>query len=192
MAAATANKTVKKASAPKSSSKASPSHPPYIQMITEALVALKERTGSSHHAIVKHIEEEQKIKDLPSTFKKILSVQLKKFVANGKLVMVKKSFKLPPKTTSADKPKAAEKKAKKPAPAAAKTAKTTVSKPKAVALKAGQKVETKSKSLKAVKSPMKKKVAAVAKAKKPKSIKSPVKKVAAAAAAKVTTKKAKK
>ncbi|KAH9616541.1 hypothetical protein KSS87_021330 [Heliosperma pusillum] len=179
-ATATANKTVKKASPPKSS-KASPSHPPYIQMITEALVALKERTGSSHHAIVKHIEQDQKIKDLPLNFKKILSVQLKKFVANGKLVMIKKSFKLPPKTTTTaaatHKPKAAENKAKKPATAAA-------AKPKA-----GKKVEKQSKSLKAIKSPMKK-APAVAKAKKLKSIKSPVKKVAAAAAAKVTTKKA--
>uniref|UniRef100_A0A7C9DVZ9 H15 domain-containing protein n=2 Tax=Opuntia streptacantha TaxID=393608 RepID=A0A7C9DVZ9_OPUST len=65
-------------------------------MITEALVSLNERTGSSHYAIAKHIEERQKVRDLPPNFRRLLFVQLKKFVASGKLVKVKNSFKLPP------------------------------------------------------------------------------------------------
>ncbi|KAL9243199.1 hypothetical protein vseg_017114 [Gypsophila vaccaria] len=171
MGAAPKTKAVKNVSAPKSS-KPSPSHPPYIQMITEAITAMKDRTGSSLPAIAKHIEEEQKIKDLPANFRKLLFIQLKKFVASGKLVKVKNSFKLPPKT---------DKKPKKPTETATTAAApAAAAKPKAKAVKK----DVKSKSLKVVKSPMKKKAApAVAKAKKPKSIKSPVKKTAAAAAA---------
>ncbi|XP_047326231.1 histone H1-like [Impatiens glandulifera] len=70
-----------------------PTHPRYIEMVTEAIVTLKERNGSSQYAIAKHIEDKQK--QLPSNFKKLLLVQLKKLVASGKLVKVKSSFKIP-------------------------------------------------------------------------------------------------
>ncbi|KMT10441.1 hypothetical protein BVRB_5g115670 [Beta vulgaris subsp. vulgaris] len=176
MAVAQATKSVKKASAnTKKPSKSTSSHPPYIDMITEALVSLKERTGSSHYAIAKHIEEQQKVRDLPSNFKKLLFNQLKKGVASGKLVMVKKSFKLPSGTSKKSpvtapvaekpKPKSKEVAAKKPAKTVV-AAKPKTAKKQKIAVKVAVKV---------AKSPAKK--IAPAKAKKPKSIKSPAKKM---------------
>ncbi|XP_057519807.1 histone H1-like [Amaranthus tricolor] len=174
MAVAQATKSVKKATgAKKSAAKTSPSHPRYIEMITEALVSLKERTGSSSYAIAKHIEEQQKVKDLPPNFKKILYNQLKRFVESGKLVKVKNSFKLPPGASkkspaAVEKPKPKTKQAAVKAKKPKKAATTSAAKPKKpkVAVKV-----TKSKS-------PAKKVAQV-KAKKPKSIKSPMKKATA-------------
>ncbi|PWA67435.1 histone H1.2 [Artemisia annua] len=83
-------------------SKASKSlkRPPYLEMISNAILTLKERNGSSHYAIRKFIQD--KYKDhLPANFKKMLLIHLKKFVASDKLVKVKASYKLP----SAAKPK---------------------------------------------------------------------------------------
>lgn len=147
-------------------------------MINEAITALKERTGSSQFAIAKYIEEKQKA-NLPSNFKKLLLVQLKKLVANGKLVKVKNSFKLPPKSSSFT--AAAASKNLKPSSTAAAAAK----KPKASSTDAAAK-QTKTKSkpkakeapVKSIKSPAKKAVVA-AKVKKLKSIRSPVKKASA-------------
>ncbi|WCJ23948.1 Histone H1 [Euphorbia peplus] len=148
------------------------SYPPYSEMINEAIVSLKERTGSSQIAIAKFIEEKQKA-NLPANFKKLLFVQLKKLVANGKLVKVKNSFKLPSKSA----PVAA-------APVAKPKAKKEVAPKKAAPKKAVKTAVAKSPAKKVVKAPVKK--AAVAKkktpvkvAKKPKSIKSPVKKTRA-------------
>ncbi|CAA0833889.1 Histone H1.2, partial [Striga hermonthica] len=62
-------------------------------MIKDAIVTLKDRTGSSQPAIAKFIEDKQK--NLPANFGKVLLLQLKKLVANDKLVKVKCSFKLP-------------------------------------------------------------------------------------------------
>ncbi|PWA62176.1 histone H1 [Artemisia annua] len=67
-------------------------HPPYLEMISDAIVMLKERNGSSQYAIGKFIQD--KYKDLPVNFKKMLLNQLKKLVASGKLVKVKVSYKL--------------------------------------------------------------------------------------------------
>ncbi|PQP93262.1 histone H1-like [Prunus yedoensis var. nudiflora] len=135
-----------------------PSHPPFVEMITEAIVALKERTGSSQYAITKFVEE--KNKNLPQTFRKLLLYNLKKLVASGKLVKVKNSFKLPPSRSApaAVKPKA------KPAAAkpAAKVARTSTR------TSPGKKAEAKAKA--------KKPVAPARAVKKPKSVKSPVKK----------------
>jgi histone H1/5 len=64
-----------------------------LQMIKDAIVCLKEKTGSSQYAIAKFIEEKQK--QLPPNFRKLLLFHLKKLVAGGKLVKVKGSFKLP-------------------------------------------------------------------------------------------------
>ncbi|AQK62319.1 Histone H1 [Zea mays] len=105
----------KKATAPKK--RASPTHPPYAEMVSEAIASLKERTGSSSFAIAKFLEDKHKDK-LPPNFRKLLNVQLKKLVAGGKLTKVKNSYKL----SSATKPKAAPKKTK-----------TGVKKPKAAA-----------------------------------------------------------
>ncbi|KAL9408246.1 hypothetical protein AB3S75_046743 [Citrus x aurantiifolia] len=164
-------------------------HPPYSEMINEAITALKERTGSSQFAIAKFIEEKQKA-NLPNNFKKLLLVQLKKLVANGKLVKVKNSFKLPPKSSSSTAAAAAKKPkpfstaataAKKPKPSS--TAAAAAKKPKASSTDAAAK-QTKSKpkakeaAVKLIKSPAKKAVVA-AKVKKLKSIRSPVKKASA-------------
>ncbi|GAV74198.1 Linker_histone domain-containing protein [Cephalotus follicularis] len=171
--------------------KGSPSHPPFLQMITEAIVALKEKTGSSQYAITKFTEEKQK--QLPANFRKLLLVYLKRLVASGKLVKVKNSFKLPP--YAAAKPKAVK---PKPKTAAKPKAKAVAPKPKVgekrkAAVKPKPK-PTKVKKLKSMKSPAKttpgkkaaapKKVPAAAKVKKLKSVKSPAKKA--------TVKKAKK
>ncbi|GKE97930.1 histone H1 [Tanacetum coccineum] len=77
-------------------------HLPYLEMVNDALVTLKERNGSSQYAIGKFIED--KYNDLLVNFKKILLIQLKKLVDSDKLVKVKASFKLP--STAKPKPKA--------------------------------------------------------------------------------------
>ncbi|KAI3934403.1 hypothetical protein MKW92_002410 [Papaver armeniacum] len=70
------------------------SHPPYFQMIKEALLGLNEKGGSSSYAIAKYMEEKHK-DVLPASYKKTLSVQLKNCVANQKLIKVEaSSFKL--------------------------------------------------------------------------------------------------
>lgn len=69
------------------------SHPPYFQMAVEAIATLRERTGSSRRAIAKYIEAHYK-SDLPSNFKKLLTNQLRILSQKGKLVQVKRSFKL--------------------------------------------------------------------------------------------------
>ncbi|KAI7756319.1 hypothetical protein M8C21_001535 [Ambrosia artemisiifolia] len=118
--------------APAKSKPRTPSlHPPYFEMIKEAIVTLKERTGSSQYAITKFIEENQK--NLPANFKKVLLTQLKKFVAAGKLVKVKASYKLPATAAPAKKkPVAKPKTAVKPKPVKkiAPAKKKTVAKPK--------------------------------------------------------------
>ncbi|PWA52140.1 histone H1 [Artemisia annua] len=68
-------------------------HPPILQMVRDAIVTLKERNGSSRYAIQKFIEE--KHKDLPANFKKMLLNHLEKLVASDKLVRFKASYKLP-------------------------------------------------------------------------------------------------
>lgn len=69
--------------------KVAQSHSPNIEMIKETIIAIKERTRSSHITIAKFIEEKHKSHP-PPNFKKLLLVQLKKLIAGGK-----GSFKLP-------------------------------------------------------------------------------------------------
>lgn len=69
------------------------SHPPYFQMITEALMALQDKSGSSPYAIAKYMEEKHK-DELPANFRKILAVQLKHFAAKGNLIKIRASYKL--------------------------------------------------------------------------------------------------
>merc|ERR1711933_452909 len=110
-------------------------HPPYEKMIKSAIVALKDRTGSSLPAITKYMKANYSLND---NFPKTLSVILKKFVASGKLVKVKASYKLgslkteaKPKKKTVVKKKAPKKKvAKKKAPK-----KTTAPKKKKVVKK---------------------------------------------------------
>ncbi|KAE9460705.1 hypothetical protein C3L33_07433, partial [Rhododendron williamsianum] len=157
----------KKASKPRNP----PLHPPYVEMVTDAIATLKEKSGSSQYAITKFIEEKQK--QLPPNFKKLLLFHLKKLVASGKIVKVKASFKLPlvekPKTATATEGKKVPAKAK--AVAAAKPKSVTKAKP---AAKAKAKVAAKPKAVAKPKSVTKAKPAVKAKvAAKPKAVAKP-------------------
>ena len=161
-----AKKAEKKKAAPKKPA----DHPKYSEMITAAIAALKERTGSSRQAIVKYISANYKVGDSAGTHVKLA---LKRGVASGQLKQVKgagasgsfknvEKAKPKPKKPAAKKP--AAKKAKKPAakkPAAKKpAAKKTPKKAKKPAAKKTPK--------KAAKKPAAKKPAAKKPAKKTK------------------------
>lgn len=53
---------VKKA-ASSATSKAIAAHPPFVQMITEAITSLKDRSGSSRQALKKYITENYKVNE---------------------------------------------------------------------------------------------------------------------------------
>ncbi|KAH9287771.1 hypothetical protein KI387_031888, partial [Taxus chinensis] len=115
-------------------SKPPPSHPTYLQMITEAITALKDRTGSSNYAIAHYIDGKYK-SHLPANYKKLLTVQLRNLAKSGKLSKVKASFKLPATAQLQKKPaKAVEPKVAKPA---AQLKKPVSAKPKPAAKKVG-------------------------------------------------------
>jgi len=158
------------------------SHPPYFQMIKEALLSLNERSGSSPYAIAKYMEEKHKAV-LPANFRKILGLQLKNSASKGKLIKVKASYKL---SESGKKDKVTTIKAtksddlKKPKEAKAKSAIKGAEK-----VKASKKSEAVKKAVKPVKKIVKKKKTKKAtpvkpkpKPKQPKSIKSPAAKKA--------------
>ncbi|KAF0902358.1 hypothetical protein E2562_016204 [Oryza meyeriana var. granulata] len=109
---------------------AGPHHPPYFEMIKEAIMALdgNGKAGSSPYAIAKYMGEQHK-EVLPANYRKVLAVQLRNFAAKGRLVKVKASFKLSAaeeKKATAAKPKAkdvkgsAAKRKRTPRPSAAK------------------------------------------------------------------------
>lgn len=103
----------KKKSAPKKPA----DHPKYIDMITAAIVALKERTGSSRQAIVKYIKANYKVGDNADVHVKMA---LKRGVASGALAQPKGtgasgSFKVVKKAEPKKKPAAKKPAAKKPA-----------------------------------------------------------------------------
>ncbi|GJT03162.1 putative RNA-directed DNA polymerase, eukaryota, reverse transcriptase zinc-binding domain protein [Tanacetum coccineum] len=148
---------VKKAKKVTKSKPKSPAlHPPYFEMIKEAIVSLKERTGSSQYAITKFVEENQK--NLPANFKKVLLTQLKKLVAGGE----KKEKLLVSLRTVAKKPNAAPKaKAVAKPKAVAKAKPAAKAKPKAAAVKSKAKPKTPTKPAKvAKKAPVAKAIAA--------------------------------
>ena len=147
----------KKPKQPKSTAR-----PPYFQMIKEALLALKEKSGSSPYAIAKYMEEKHKAV-LPANFRKILGLQLKNSAARGKLIKIKASYKLSEAGKKEKAPVTKAKTEKKAKPA---------SKPK--------KAEATKKPTKRVGA---KKKSTPAKPKQPKSIKSPAAKKAKKAAA---------
>lgn len=124
-------------------------HPPYAEMIKEAIVALKERNGSSLAAIKKYIGGKYK---LPEGWEKKLSLYLKKMTETSRLVKVKASWKLgatlksqAPKTK---KPAAVKKPAmtKKPKKPKAKKPKAAAPKKKTASTKTKSKVPAKPKS----------------------------------------------
>ena len=99
-----------------------PAHPIYIDMVTTAIAALREKGGSSRQAIIKYITANYKVNaDVISTF---IKSSLKKGVAAGVLKQVKGagasgSFKLEkvkkPAKKAVKKPAAKKSAAKKPA-----------------------------------------------------------------------------
>ncbi|GAB4860988.1 hypothetical protein Ancab_036148 [Ancistrocladus abbreviatus] len=68
-------------------------HPPYADMITAAISALKEKGGSSKKAIAKYID--RVYTNLPASHSALLTHHLKRLKSVGQLVMVKKSYMLP-------------------------------------------------------------------------------------------------
>ena len=163
-------------------------HPKYIDMITAAIVALTERSGSSRQAIVKYITANYKVGEKANVHVKLA---LRKAVTAGSLVQTKGSgasgsFKV--KKVEKPKPKA------KPAvkkPAAKKVKKPAAKKPAASKKTTAKKSTPTKKSAAAKKSTPKKKPAAKkpASAKKPKAKKTPAKKPVKKAPKKKTAKK---
>merc|ERR1712168_1029580 len=100
---------------------AKPTHPKYSEMIATAVAALKERTGSSHQAILKYIIAHNKVGD-EKTAAVHLKLALKRGVASGAFKLVKgekpaaKPKKAAPKKTAAKKPSAKKTATKKPSP----------------------------------------------------------------------------
>ncbi|GAB4845295.1 hypothetical protein Ancab_038704 [Ancistrocladus abbreviatus] len=68
-------------------------HPPYAEMITTAISALRENGGSSKKAITKYID--RVYTNLPASHSALLTHHLKRLTSTGQLVMVKKSYMLP-------------------------------------------------------------------------------------------------
>ena len=141
-------------------------HPKYAEMISQAIAALKERSGSSRQAIVKYVKGNFKVADNCDSHVK---VSLKRLVAAGTLIQVKGtgasgSFKLakaaPKKKAPAKPTKPA---AKKPA---AKKAKKPAAKKSAAKAKTPVKKSTKSTPKKKAKAPVKKAASAKKSAKK--------------------------
>uniref|UniRef100_A0A453QJP8 H15 domain-containing protein n=1 Tax=Aegilops tauschii subsp. strangulata TaxID=200361 RepID=A0A453QJP8_AEGTS len=75
---------------------AGPHHPPYFEMIKEAIMAAGDgKAGASAYAIAKRVGERHG-EALPGNYRKVLAAQLRSFAAKGRLVRVKASFRLAP------------------------------------------------------------------------------------------------
>ena len=156
-------------------------HPPYADMIKAAILALKERSGSSRQAIEKYIKANYKVDEVGSHLK----MALKRGVSNGKLVHTKGvgasgSFKVAKEEKKEKKPKKKPAEKKKPAakpkkPAAKKKAKKPAAKKPAAKKPAAKKPAAKKP---AAKKPAAKKPAAKKPAAKKPAAKKPVKKAA--------------
>lgn len=182
MSASTASKKAKKPTTV-------PSHPTYQVMISAAIVARKERNGSSRQAILKYIKDNYKVGD---NVVNQVRLQLPKLVKGDKLIQTKGkgasgSFKVA---------KAAEPKKKKPAAPKKKVAvkKDTKKKPVAKKTAAKKKSDGEKKSKKAApKAAAKKPASKKASPKKKTSVKkAAAKKPAARKTKKPAAKKAKK
>ncbi|XP_076949794.1 uncharacterized protein LOC143622571 [Bidens hawaiensis] len=75
-------------------------HPPYPEMITATITALKDKDGSSRQAISKYIEKH--FANLPPTHSTLLTHHLKRLKNLGQLVMVKHSYMIPPPVRSSE------------------------------------------------------------------------------------------
>ncbi|CAI5737515.1 unnamed protein product [Hyaloperonospora brassicae] len=153
--------------------------PGYYDLIKEAVIMLKERSGSSRQAIDKYVASKK-----GSSYSKVrLNIALKRGVLSGKLVPVKGSFKLatvekkagakkPVGAVSTKKVGAASKPAKK-SPSLKKTAASKSSKKPALK-KAGSKLATAKKAKPGKKPVAKKSLAKKVSTKKPKTMKKKV------------------
>ncbi len=165
MSDAAAPAPAKKATKAKKPKKAA-DHPPVAKMVMDAIVALKDRKGSSLAAIKKYIAANNKV-DV-AKLAPFIRRFLKKAVADGKLTQPKGtgasgSFKIGAKAKEEKKPKKAkkpakkEKKAKKPkTPKKPKAKKATKSPKKAKAKKSPKKAAKKPAKKPAAKKPAKK------------------------------------
>ena len=152
----------------KAAAKKAAEHPKYIDMISAAIAALKERNGSSRQAIAKYISANYKVGDNPNVH---LRAALKRGVTTAALTQTKGtgasgSFKLAKKAVEkkkkpAKKPAAKKSTAKKPATTKKPAAKKTSAKKSSPKKKTAAKKSTTPK--KAAKKPAKK-----SSAKKPK------------------------
>ena len=158
-------------------------HPPYADMIIAAILALKERNGSSRQAIAKYIKANYKVGEVGPHLK----MALKRGVTSGRFVHTKGvgasgSFKVAKEEKKEKKPKkkpAAKKSAAKPKkPAAKKAAKKPAAKKTAKTAKKPAAVKKPAAKKPAVKKPPAKKPAAKKPAAKKPAAKKPAKKVA--------------
>lgn len=161
----------------KPAAKAPADHPKYIDMVKAAIVALKERNGSSRQAIEKYIKANYKVGDGAGTHLKLalkrgveakVIVQVKGTGASGSFKVNKELKEAKPKKP-AKKPAAKKPAAKKPAakkPAAKKPAAKAAAK-KPAAKKATTKPAAKKVTKPAAKKPAAKKPAAKKVTKKP-------------------------
>lgn len=95
-AAPAAKAKTPKASKPKAAKSAGPKHS-YVDLISEAILGLHERNGSSAVAIKKFLEGHGKTKDLGEGWEKRLSNAIKAMRASGKLVRASRAW--PPQST---------------------------------------------------------------------------------------------
>ncbi|CAK9157044.1 unnamed protein product [Ilex paraguariensis] len=153
-------------------------HPPYFQMIKEALLALNEKGGSSPYAIAKYMEEKHKAV-LPANFRKIMGLQLKNSAAKGKLIKIKASYEL-----SASGKKDMGAKTVPKSTVAAKKQPKRVKSTTTTRANAAKKTEAVKKTAKKIGVAKKTKKSEPTKAKQPKSIKSPAAKRSRRAVAK--------
>lgn len=63
--------------------KVAPSHPPYVDIIKDAITTLKDRNGSSNQSIRKYVGS--KYPSLPANWEKVLGLQLRRLTESGKL-----------------------------------------------------------------------------------------------------------
>lgn len=79
----------KAASAAASKASAAAAHPPFAQMITEAITALKDRQGSSRQALKKYITENYKVNE--TLFTKAFNRYLTAGIEAGTFIVLRPS-----------------------------------------------------------------------------------------------------
>ena len=78
-----AQNKVKSRSSKTKTVKTAPSHPPYLKMIQEAIVSIKDRKGATRPAIKTFLLGKYNLDDSSGTFNRVLNSTLKKGVADG-------------------------------------------------------------------------------------------------------------